>query len=254
MSEHNITVAGGESVRLLTAGKYCERDIVVTAEGGGGGGGDIDALIDGSITEIKSNVSWIYAHTFAKRRKLVTAEFPEATSIGEYAFNDCISLTSISAPKTTEIGANAFSSAIIRAAVFPLVENVLSNAFRYCIRLETVRLDSLTSLAQNAFQGCSNLSVADLGIVQSVNSGTFNNCGSLKSVILRKTSMTTLASSYAFASTPIESGTGYIYVPATLVDTYKAATNWSTYAAQFRALEDYTVDGTVTGELDESKI
>lgn len=39
-----------------------------------------------------------------------------------------------------------------------------------------------------------------------------------------------------------------------LVDTYKADTNWSTYAAQFRALEDYTVDGTITGELDESKI
>lgn len=35
MSEHNITVEGGSSVRLLTAGKYCDRDIVVTAEGGG---------------------------------------------------------------------------------------------------------------------------------------------------------------------------------------------------------------------------
>lgn len=32
---HNITVEGGKSVRLLAAGKYCDRDIVVTAEGGG---------------------------------------------------------------------------------------------------------------------------------------------------------------------------------------------------------------------------
>jgi hypothetical protein len=47
---------------------------------------------------------------------------------------------------------------------------------------------------------------------------------------------------------------GYIYVPRALVDTYKVATNWVTYADQFRALEDYTVDGTITGELDESKI
>lgn len=39
-----------------------------------------------------------------------------------------------------------------------------------------------------------------------------------------------------------------------LVDSYKAATNWSTYATQFRALEDYTVDGTITGELDSTKI
>lgn len=36
MSEHNITVEGGSSVRLPTAGKYCDRDIVVTATGGGG--------------------------------------------------------------------------------------------------------------------------------------------------------------------------------------------------------------------------
>ena len=30
---YNITVEGGKSVKLTTAGKYCDRDIVVTAEG-----------------------------------------------------------------------------------------------------------------------------------------------------------------------------------------------------------------------------
>ena len=34
---HNITVEGGTSVRLPTAGKYCDQDIIVTATGGGGG-------------------------------------------------------------------------------------------------------------------------------------------------------------------------------------------------------------------------
>lgn len=32
---HNITVQGGTSVRLPTAGKYCDRDILITATGGG---------------------------------------------------------------------------------------------------------------------------------------------------------------------------------------------------------------------------
>lgn len=32
---HNITVEGGTSVRLPTAGKYCDRDIIVTATGSG---------------------------------------------------------------------------------------------------------------------------------------------------------------------------------------------------------------------------
>lgn len=39
---HNITVEGGSSVRLPTAGKYCDRDIVITAKGGGGGSGSDD--------------------------------------------------------------------------------------------------------------------------------------------------------------------------------------------------------------------
>ncbi|MBR2388213.1 MAG: hypothetical protein IKB02_05980 [Clostridia bacterium] len=36
MSEFNITVEGGSSVRLPTAGKYVDRDIIVTATGSGG--------------------------------------------------------------------------------------------------------------------------------------------------------------------------------------------------------------------------
>ena len=36
MSDININVEGNTSVRLKTAGKYCDKDIVVTAEGGGG--------------------------------------------------------------------------------------------------------------------------------------------------------------------------------------------------------------------------
>ena len=63
-----------------------------------------------------------------------------------------------------------------------------------------------------------------------------------------------LSNTSAFNSTPITFGTGYIYAPRALVDSYKAATNWSTYADQICALEDYTVDGTTTGALDETKI
>ena len=79
-------------------------------------------------------------------------------------------------------------------------------------------------------------------------------------IILRSETMATLKNTDAFSMTPIISGTCYIYVPrALLSDTdstkdYRQASNWSTYAAQFRALEDYTVDGTTTGALDESKI
>jgi hypothetical protein len=49
----------------------------------------------------------------------------------------------------------------------------------------------------------------------------------------------TLADVDALNDSSVASGSGYIYVPAALVDSYKAATNWSTYAEQIRAIEDY---------------
>ena len=72
---------------------------------------------------------------------------------------------------------------------------------------------------------------------------------------MRSTEICTISKSDVLNNTPTTNNkTGYIYVPRALVDSYKSATNWSTYASQFRALEDYTVDGTIMGELDESKI
>ena len=42
-----------------------------------------------------------------------------------------------------------------------------------------------------------------------------------------------------FDSSNISNGMGYIYVPADLVETYKADANWSACADQIRAIEDY---------------
>ena len=41
-----------------------------------------------------------------------------------------------------------------------------------------------------------------------------------------------------FYNTAIENGTGYIYVPDSLVDSYKTATNWSTYASQIKPISE----------------
>ena len=55
--------------------------------------------------------------------------------------------------------------------------------------------------------------------------------------------MATLTSTNTFASTPISTYTtstggvyGSIYVPDTLLDSYKAANNWKTYSARFVGL------------------
>lgn len=49
MSEHLITIEGGATKRLPTAGKLCEHDILITATGGGSLPERISALATGTI-------------------------------------------------------------------------------------------------------------------------------------------------------------------------------------------------------------
>lgn len=200
---------------------------------GQGGGGDIDALIDGSITEITSNATKVLQYAFYGRTSLTRANFPEATAVGNYAFRGCSKLTSINFPKAEVTG---------------------QEGFRNCSALEHIHLPSVTDVNSNSFQYCTGILSIDLPAVQYFATKAFEGCSALTAVILRGETIATLGQASVFSSTPIYNGTGYIYVPAALVDSYKAATTWSTYAAQFRALEDYTVDGTITGELDPDKI
>jgi N-acyl-D-aspartate/D-glutamate deacylase len=79
-------------------------------------------------------------------------------------------------------------------------------------------------------------------------------------VLRKQDSITTLENINAFSNSSMcgvinyHGIVGYVYVPRALVNAYKTATNWSTYANYIRAIEDYSIDGTVTGELDETKI
>lgn len=105
--------------------------------------------------------------------------------------------------------------------------------------LTAVKFTAAESVGANAFQSCSKLVAADFSSATSIAASAFASCSALTALILRGNTVCTLANTNAFTSAPIASDTGYIYVPAALVDSYKAATNWSTYADRIRAIEDY---------------
>ena len=132
------------------------------------------------------------------------------------------------------------------------VTSIENSVFQGCSSLTTVDFPVVTSIGNSAFYSCSKLTTADFPVATSIGSSAFRMCSKLKSLLLRGNNVCTLNKN-VFVSTPISSGTGYIYVPSALIEQYKTANNWSTYASRFRALEDYTVDGTITGELDPAK-
>lgn len=97
----------------------------------------------------------------------------------------------------------------------------------------------VTNISEFTFYRCLDLTIVDFPQVTVIGAYAFNGCTRLNTVILRSPTVTTLSNTNAFTNTPLASGAGYIYVPSVLVNTYKSATNWSTYASKFRAIEDY---------------
>lgn len=152
------------------------------------------------------------------------------------------------------VGGYAFYKFLaLHTAIFANARSIEQYAFAYCSALKTIEFPLSKSVGYFSFYECTKLEKADFPCVTSVGRYAFNGCTALKALVLRSGTLATLSDVNALEDTPIESGKGYIYVPGALVDSYKADSKWSTYANQFRKLEDYTVDGTITGEIDPNR-
>jgi hypothetical protein len=118
--------------------------------------------------------------------------------------------------------------------------------FRYTGVYYTMLIDrSITEITSNvtsirgfAFFNCVRLSKVDLTAATSVGERAFQN-STVRTLILRSNTVVPAGDKYVCWGTPIKNGDGYIYVPRNLVDSYKSNSNWSAYATQFRAIEDY---------------
>lgn len=172
---------------------------------------------------------------------LTEVSFPELVDAsGNYVFMGCTKLTSIDAPSLKTTGLQFLSGcAKLTNINLPSVEASAVYCFRSCTALEEIKLDSCLNLGNYSFQYCEALKKADFPVLTLIQSSVFNGCPALETLIIRSASVCTLRLVGALNGTPIANGTGYIYVPSELVDSYKAATNWSTFADQIRAIEDY---------------
>ena len=190
----------------------------------GGGGGDHDAE-DGIIQRTISG-------TYINNR---------VTTIGISAFARCSMLTEISCENVTMISSSAFFSASgLEKINFPNVVTIQQYAFCSCalIGIDTsgvVSFPNLETIQAYAFGSVTQMRYVTLPKIKSIYSNAFREAGGLSSLYILASSVPYLQSITAFANTPLSGGKGKIYVPASLVDSYKSASAWSAYSAQITA-------------------
>ena len=208
------------------------------------------------VTPYKSDVfgANIVSNTYENGQGVILFDAP-VTSIGDWAFDSCISLTSITIPySVTTIGYSAFSgchsltSVNIPDGVSEIGEGVVEacdsltsitipdsvttigeSAFYWCTSLRSVNIpDSVTTIGERAFYSCDSLtSVTIPDSVTEIGYETLAYCESLTSVYCKPTTPPT-GGDYMFG---FNASGRKIYVPRESVEAYKAAEYWSDYAS-----------------------
>ena len=153
------------------------------------------------------------------------------TTIGDNAFDNCSSLTSVTIPDSvTTIGGSAFSgcSSLTSITIPNSVTTIGYKAFYYCSSLTSITIpDSVTSIGSTAFYYCSSLtSVTISDSVTWIGSQAFDNCSSLTSVYCKATTPPTGGNNMFIRNASDRK----IYVPMKSVNKYKSASSWSDYA------------------------
>lgn len=167
-------------------------------------------------------------------------------------FKDCYELTNV--PDLDTSGVYFFDN---------MFENCRS--LKFAPRLKTENAETMN----NMFSDCHKLKKVDISYYAGAEINYWcYNCHSLKAIIIRHTGNGSPDAYYAEEAftncyrlegtfddmyNPEELQDCYIYVPRDKINIFKMSTFWFNYKERFRALEDYTLDGTLDGVFDDEK-
>ena len=210
------------------------------SSGGGANHSAEDAIITRSISGAYSNdrITTVGVCAFLGCLALTAIDLPNVTEVKRNAFESCRLLQTINLPKVTKFDRDVFVNTGIQQADFPLVTTIGDACFKVASNLTSANLPLITALPADAFRG-STIQTADFAAVTNINRTAFTDCTSLETLIIRTPSVCVISDiSVALRGSKIASGTGYIYVPDNLVDSYKAATNWVALANQIKPISE----------------
>lgn len=219
------------------------------------------SIINRSVSRYEGNAKTIRPYAFAACANLLEVVCPSCSSIGSVAFNGCYALSAISFPECQVIAQYAFQScdslvvasfpncrllysyvfnglSSLREVYLPLLSRCSGtsttavNMFAYCPNLEYVDLSSLEILQNNAINFCSALSSLILPVCSIIASNAFWGCPSLSTITLLSSAVCVTTASNWLTQTGITPSRGSIFVPASLVNSYEAASIWSLYSSR----------------------
>ena len=212
----------------------------------GQSGNGIKVVIGKNVTKIPANL-----FNSSSAPKIVSVEFEEGSvceSIGNGAFCNCTSLTSITIPdNVTSIGYDAFEDCTSLTSVTfgenSQLTSIGSSAFEDCTSLTSVTIpDSVTSIGYAAFYDCTSLtSVTIPDSVTSIGNYAFYNCTALEEIYFNATAMNDLScDNYVFYNAgrsgngiKVVIGKNVTKIPAYLFNPYSS----SSYAPKIVSVE-----------------
>lgn len=182
---------------------------IATIETGGGGYTIDDLCLD--------NISGDIVITAERIRK---SAFRNMNNIREVTANNC----------TTLEEASFWGSGVTKVVMEKLASTDAwtSGEFRECTSLKEAYFPSWRNKdSYYTFYNDKALEFFD-GAINNIRQGDFQNCNSLKVLVLRYDGVVNLQSVSNLTGTTLTNGELIVYVPAKCLEAYKTATNWST--------------------------
>ena len=201
-----------------------------------------------NIDNISNSASFVGSSVYLNRKNIQTVYLPNCLYVNVNAFGNCTSLYSVELPICKSLyNAVFYSCYSLQSISIPNCEYLGYQVFGSCYNLTKIDLPNLISASGSPFIGCRNLSEISIPNCKYLSNYTFQECSALTKLVLPKCShlgtgvffkCINLSEVIIEYSSVCEIGsnnldwTGNIYVPASLVDAYKSATNWSDYSSR----------------------
>lgn len=239
--------------------------ILVNKGGGGGGGAAINLKQYAEMGWPDANLSSteitkVRDYAFANNENVVTANFTGVTRVGGYAFQGCTKLTTFDFSLVKSLGSYAFQgcSALGPDVSLPNCTLLRDRAFTECSSLVSFSAPKVITIYHSTLATNARLASVSLPLVTILNDWCLSANpmlkeltlpsvtkmtryalarGGLEKLVLPGTTLCEIAGD-TLQGTPIEKGTGYVYVPDDMVDNYKVAANWSNIANQIKPISE----------------